>query len=181
MAEETSKSKSLKSKIIHEFQEMLLFSAFFGLFFFAFATYKMYLLHQFRSAQFVYVTALINTLVLAKVILLGDFVRVSKRLDHRPLLISAIYKAAFFAVLVAAFHWVEEFVKEAIHSRDFTGTLHETLQATSWPLLGLMVICFCLFIPFFSLREVRRVMGEEEFSELFLRRTRPKVAVSHRA
>jgi hypothetical protein len=181
MAEETSKPKSLKSKIVHEFQEMLLFSAFFGLFFFAFATYKMYLLHQFRSAQFVYVTALINTLVLAKVILLGDFVRVSKRLDHRPLLISAIYKAAFFAVLVAAFHWVEEFVKEAIHSRDFADTLHETLQATSWPLLGLMVICFCLFIPFFSLREVRRIMGEEEFSELFLRRTRPKVTVSHRA
>src|SRR5271168_4855945 len=141
---ERFEAKGLKSKIIHEFQEMLLISAFFGLFFFAFATYKMYLLHQFRSAQFVYVTALINTLVLAKVILLGDFVRVSKRLDHRPLLISAIYKAAFFAVLVAAFHWVEEFVKEANHSRDFADTLHETLQATSWPLLGLMVICFCL-------------------------------------
>jgi hypothetical protein len=180
MEEERSKSKSLKSKIIHEFQEMLLISAFFGLFFFAFATYKMYLLHQFRSAQFVYVTAVINTLVLAKVILLGDFVRVSKRMDHRPLIISAIYKAAFFAVLVAAFHWVEEFVKEAIRSRNFADTLHETLQATSWPLLGLLVICFCLFIPFFSLREVRRIMGEEEFSELFLRRTRPKVTVSHR-
>ena len=46
MAEEKSKSKSLKSKIKHEFQEMLLISAFFGLFFFSFATYKMYLLHR---------------------------------------------------------------------------------------------------------------------------------------
>src|SRR5271170_4145483 len=181
MAEERFGSKSLKLKILHEFREMLLFSAFFGLFFFAFATYKMYLLHQFRSAQFVYVTALINTLVLAKVILLGDFVSVSKRMDHKPLIISAIYKAAFFAVLVAAFHWLVEFVKDIFHQGSFADALHETLNATSWPLLGLTVICFCLFIPFFSLWEVRRVMGEEEFTELFLRRTRPKVTVSHRA
>ncbi len=179
MAEDKSKSKSLKSKIKHEFKEMLLISAFLGLFFFAFATYKMYLLHEFRSAQFVYVTALINTLVLAKVILLGGFVRTSRMMDHKPLIVSAIYKAAFFSILVAAFHWIEEFVKDAIHGQSFADTLHETLHATSWPLLGLMVICFCLFIPFFSLWEVRRVMGDEEFSELFLRRTRPKVTVSH--
>jgi hypothetical protein len=181
MTVEKSKSNGLKSKIKHEFKEMLLISAFFGLFFFAFATYKMYLLHQFRSAQFVYVTALINTLVLAKVILLGSFVRVGKMRDHRPLFESAIYKAGFFAVLVAAFHWIEEFVKDAIHANSFVDALQETLNATSWPLLGLMVICFCLFIPFFALWEVRRVVGEEEFSELFLRRTRPKVTVSHRA
>lgn len=179
MTEEKSKSGALKSKLVHEFREMLLISAFFGLFFFSFATYKMYLLHQFRSAQFVYVTALINTLVLAKVILLGSFVRLGKRMDHRPLLVSAVYKAAFFAVLTAAFHWVEEFVKDAIHAHSFADALHETLQQTSWPLLALLVICFCLFIPFFSLWEVRRVMGDEEFSELFLRRTRPRVTVSH--
>ena len=180
MAEEKSKS-SLKSKIKHEFQEMLLISAFFGLFFFAFATHKMYLLHEFRSAHFVYATALINTLVLAKVILLGGYVSLGRRLEHRPLFVSAVYKAAFFALLVAAFHWIEEFVKDAIHDHSFAETLHDTLQGTSWPLLGLVVICFCLFIPFFMLWEIRRVMGEEEFSELFLRRTRPKVTVSHRA
>jgi hypothetical protein len=178
MAEEKSKSKSLKSKIVHEFREMLLISAFFGLFFFSFASYKMYLLDQFRSAQFVYVTALINTLVLAKVILLGDFIRMGKRMDHRPLIFSAIYKAAFLAVLTAGFHWVVELVKEIIHSHSFVDAWAETLQRTSWALFGLMVICFCLFIPFFCLWEVRRVMGEEEFNELFLRRTRPKVTVS---
>src|SRR5277367_2333484 len=87
MTDEKSKSKSLKSKLKHEFEEMLLISAFFGLFFFAFATYKMYLLHEFRSAQFTYVTALINTLVLAKIILIGDFVRIGKVMEHRPLIV----------------------------------------------------------------------------------------------
>ncbi len=180
MTEEKAKS-SIKSKLVHEFKEMLLISAFFGLFFFAFSTYKMYLLHQFRSAQFTYITALINTLVLAKVILLGGFVRVSKRWEHRPLILSALYKAVFFSLLVAAFHWVEEFVKDAFHDRSFVDAFQETLRATSWPLLGLAVICFCIFIPFFALWEVRRVMGEEEFTDLFLRRTRPKFKVSHSA
>ena len=82
-------------------------------------------------------------------ILLGGFVSLGKRMEHRPLFVSAVYKAAFFAVLVAAFHWIEEFVKDAIHDHSFAETLHDTLQGTSWPLLGLMVICFCLFIPFF--------------------------------
>jgi hypothetical protein len=179
MAQEELKSKSLKAKIRHEFEEMLLISAFFGLFFFSFATYKMFLLHQFENAQFTYISALINTLVLAKVILLGGFVRAGKAMDHRPLLISAVYKAAFFALLVGAFHWIEEFVKAIFHVGSFRDALRETLRATSWPLLGLVVICFCLFIPFFSLWEVRRVMGEGAFSELFVRKTRPKLTVSH--
>jgi hypothetical protein len=178
MASEESKPKGVVAKFKHEFQEMLLISAFFGLFFFSFATYKMYLLHQFGNAQFVYVSALVNTLVLAKVILLGGFVRVGKVLDHMPLLISSIYKAAFFALLVAAFHWIEEFVKEAFHS-GLADAFRETLEATSWPLLGLTVICFCLFIPFFALWEVRRVMGDGPFTDLFVRNTRPKLTVSH--
>jgi hypothetical protein len=178
MTEEKSKHGGLKAKFFHEFQEMLLISAFFGLFFFSFATYKMYLLHQFRSAQFTYVTALVNTLVLAKVILLGGFVKLGKRLDHMPLIVSSIYKAAFFALLTAAFHWIEEFVKEAIHGSGVIDAFHETLQATSWPLLGLTVICFCLFIPFFALWEVRRVMGEKQFEDLFVRNKRPLAAAS---
>lgn len=178
MAEEDSKSHDFISKVKHEFNEMVLITAFFGLFFFSFATYKMFLLHQFRSAQFTYITALINTLVLAKVILLGGFVRVSKAMDHKPLLVSAIYKAAFFALFVAAFHWTEEFVKDIFHRGSFIDALHETLRATSWPLLGLTVICFCMFIPFFALWEIRRVMGDGPFSSLFVGKTRPRLTVS---
>jgi hypothetical protein len=179
MAQEELKSKSLKAKIKHEFEEMLLISAFFGLFFFAFATYKMYLLHEFDKAQFTYITALINTLVLAKVILLGGFVRAGKAMDHKPLLITSIYKAAFFALLVAAFHWIEEFVKDAFNNGGIADAFRETLAATSWPLLGLAVICFCLFIPFFALWEIRRVIGDGPFTDLFVRTTRPKLTVSH--
>lgn len=179
MAAEESKSRNLKSKIKHEFIEMLLIAAFFGLFFFSFATYKMYLLHEFRSAAFVYVNALIDTLVLAKVILLGSFVRVGKAMDHMPLLVSAIYKAAFFAVLVACFHWLEEFVRDVFEHGSLGEAFRETLHSTSWSLLGLVVICFCLFIPFFALWEVRRVIGDGPFSALFVGKRRPKLTVSH--
>jgi hypothetical protein len=178
MSQEESKPHGLVAKFKHEFQEMLLISAFFGLFFFSFATYKMYLLHQFRSAQFVYVTALLNTLVLAKVILLGGFVRMGKRMEHKPLLIGSLYKAAFFALLIAAFHWTEEFVKDVFRQGSFVDALHETLQATSWPLLGLAVISFCLLIPFFALWEIRRIMGDKQFTALFVGKTRPKLMVS---
>jgi hypothetical protein len=177
MSEETAK-QGVKSKLAHEFKEMLLISAFFGLFFFSFATYKMYLLHQFGSADFSYVSALVNTLVLAKVVLLGGFLKAGKRMEHMPLLVSSIYKAAFFALLVGAFHWIEEFVKAAIHGAGVVDAFHETLQATSWPLLGLVVISFCMFIPFFALWEIRRVMGEQSFTDLFVRHKNATITVS---
>jgi hypothetical protein len=168
----------MKSKVAHEMAEVLWVSAYLGLFFFAFATYKMLLLHEFRSAQFVYLTALINTLVLAKIVILGGFVRLGKVFEHRPLIISSIYKAGFFAILVAVFHFVEELVKDLIHDHRFVEALHHTARETAVQLAGLTVICFCLFIPFFALWEVRRVMGDAQFTDLFLRRTLPKLTLS---
>jgi hypothetical protein len=176
---ENPKSASLKSKAVHEIVEMFWVAAYFGLFFFAFATYKMLLLHQFRSARFIYVTALINTLVLAKVVLLGGFVPQGKLMEHRPLLISAIYKAGFYAILVAVFHFIEEMVKDVFRDHNLIDAFQQTLRETWIQLAGLTVICFCLFIPFFALWEVRRLMGEKAFTELFIRRKAISITVSH--
>lgn len=178
MTEESSKPVGIKAKIIHELREVLVVSVFLGLFFFAFATYKMVLLRQFGSAQFIYVTALINTLVLAKVVLLGDFVPQGKVMEHRALIVSAVYKAAFFSILVAIFHFVEELVKDVIHDHALADAFRQTVTESWIQLVGLTVICFCLFIPFFCLWEIRRVMGESQFYKLFVKRRDPVVTLS---
>jgi hypothetical protein len=178
VSEESSKATRVKDKILHELREVLVVSLFLGLFFFAFATYKMLLLHQFRSAQFIYLTALINTMVLAKVVLLGDFVPQGKVMEHRKLIISAVYKAAFFALLVAVFHFVEELVKDLIHNHSLADALRETVSDTWIQLAGLTIICFCLFIPFFCLWEIRRVMGKSQFYSLFVQRRDPVIKLS---
>jgi hypothetical protein len=43
--------------------------------------------------------------------MIGEYVRLGKRAEARPLLVSAVYKAFVFAVLVLAFHFLEETIR----------------------------------------------------------------------
>jgi hypothetical protein len=52
--------------------------------------------------------ALINALVLAKVVLIGEFFRVGDKLTNRPLIYPIIFKSAVFAVLLICFHIIEK-------------------------------------------------------------------------
>jgi hypothetical protein len=166
MTGENSKKAGVKKKVAHEFEELAGIFLYLAFFFFAIATYSMLLLDKFHVSYFVYGTALINALVIAKVILIGEYAHLGKRQEARPLILSALNKAFLFGMLVFAFHIVEETVKHLIHG--------ETM-ASAWrgiridDLLARSVVIFCTFIPLFAFRELRRVIGEDNFWDLFFR------------
>jgi magnesium-transporting ATPase (P-type) len=168
--EEPAKPAGLKAKIAHEFREMVIITVYLLLFFFSFATQKMFLLHQFRQADVIYGAAIIKSLVMAKVILFGQMARLGRRLEHRSLIQSSLFKAFMFALLVAVFDLLEDIVKGLFHGEDLAGIFHKMGASGSYELVIIIVIAFCVFIPFFALMETRRVMGEVEFENLFLRR-----------
>jgi hypothetical protein len=167
---EPAKSKGLKAKVRHELREMVIVTAYLVLFFFSFATQKMFLLHRFGEADLLYGTALIKSLVMAKVILIGQMARLGKGWEHRPLLQSSVFKAFMFALLVAVFDVLEDVVRGVIHGEGVAATFGKMGANSSYELGITTVIAFCGFIPFFALMETRRVMGEEEFEHLFLHR-----------
>ena len=72
MQADESQKKSLKQKVAHEFEEVAILTAYLAFFFCALATYSMLLLGKFHVSYFAYGPALINALVIAKVILIGD-------------------------------------------------------------------------------------------------------------
>jgi len=104
--------------------------------------------------------------VIAKVILLGEYARIGRKYEERPLILSAAYKAILFVVLVFVFHLVEELVKRLLHNGHFAGAL---AQVRVNDLLGRGIIVFCTFLPLFAFRELRRVLGEKKFMDLFFR------------
>jgi len=154
---------TLKQKAAHEIAEWIAISVYLGFFFCAMATYRMILVNDFRDAWFNYSAALINALVIAKVILIGELAHVGRRSEKRPLLFSAIYKSLAYGLLVFAFHVVEEIVKHLIHGVPFAGALGRVRLDD---LLGRALVVFCTFIPFFAFRELSRVLGEEKFRDL---------------
>src|SRR5689334_12705619 len=107
----------LKQKAIHEFTQFIAIFSYLAFFFCAVTTYRMLLLNDFRDSYINYTFSVINALVVAKVILIGEYTHLGKRLEDRGLLMSSIYKAFLFSLLTFAFHIVEEAIKGVLHGK----------------------------------------------------------------
>jgi hypothetical protein len=71
---------------------MIIVTAYLAIFFCALATYTMLLVGKSELAYFNYV-AVVNALVVAKVILIGEAAHLGKEHEDKPLIYSCIYKA----------------------------------------------------------------------------------------
>jgi hypothetical protein len=162
--------KNLKQKVVHELGEVAILSGYLAFFFCALATYSMLLLDKFHIAYFAYGTAVVNALVIAKVILIGEALHAGTRYEGRALVHSAIWKALVFGLLVFVFHVLEEMIKHLIDGKSAVGAFHEIRLDD---LLSRSVVIFCTFVPLFVFRELRRVMGEDNFWALILHPTSP--------
>jgi len=78
MNRENSKTVGLKQKITYQFEELARISVYLAFFFCAVSTYKMLLLNEFHVSHFDYGAALINALVIGKVVLIGQDVTLAK-------------------------------------------------------------------------------------------------------
>lgn len=158
-----SAHSDLKQKTKHELKEMAELSAYLAFFFFALAVYDMLLLREYHVTTWNFGVALINALVITKVIMIGEYAKLGRRHENKPLMVSAVWKAFIFGVLVYIFHMVEEGIKRLVHGSEVITTPRELrfdqLAARS-------VVVFCIFVPLFAFRELRRVMGVEKFRTL---------------
>jgi hypothetical protein len=163
MNAQDSQKNGLKQKAAHELKEIAIVFLYLAVFFCALSTYSTLLLEKYEISYFNYGTALLNAFVITKVILIGEAAHVGKKHEAKPLLISAVYKAFVYGLLVFAFHIVEEIVKRLIHGKDIAGAFHEIRLDD---LLARSVVIFLTFIPFFAFRELGRVLGQDKFRAL---------------
>lgn len=171
MSGESPAPKSKKQKAKHELKELLMIFFYLAFFFCALVTYSMLLLNEYHVKYLSYAFALINALVITKVVMIGEYVHVGKRGETKALVLSALWKALIFTLLVFAFHVVEEVIKRLIHG-DAMAEASRNIRVDE--LLSRSLVVFCVFIPFFAFREFRRVMGEDEFKALVFGKAEPK-------
>jgi hypothetical protein len=108
--------------------------------------------------------ALVNALILGKFVVIAKALHAGERLEDHPLLYSILFKSAVFAAILMACHILEEWLVRIWHGGSAAGlpTLNETLP------LG--VVAFVALIPFFTAKELVRVVGKDELKSLLLRR-----------
>jgi hypothetical protein len=107
--------------------------------------------------------------------MIGEYARLGRRLENLPVMAVAISKALLFTLLVLVFHSLEQLLQGFAH--------HHAERAVTAPgatrfdeLACRALIAFLAFIPFFVIRELRRVLGESSFVKLMFssRSARPE-------
>ncbi|NDH62668.1 MAG: hypothetical protein EBY18_13700 [Alphaproteobacteria bacterium] len=103
--------------------------------------------------------AVINALVLAKVMLVADDLRFGRELDHLPLAWPILYKAVMFGLLFVVFHEVEHYVVGWFSGPSHALTL-PTVGGGTWAGAACVwAIMSVSLAPFFAMREVSRLVG----------------------
>ena len=158
-----------KEKVFHEMVEYWINVVYLTLVFAAFTQYRRFLLAAYDIVYENYWVAVIEALILAKVIMIGDVFRLGRGLEEKPLIFPTLYKTVVFTLFVAAFTMLEHGVKGAWTGTGFTEGLLEFFRE-GHELLANSLVVFVAFIPFFGVKELGRVLGQEKIRALFFRR-----------
>jgi hypothetical protein len=153
-----------KQKAKEELKDYAIVSLYLAFFFCALVTYTMLVSKHDIDSSLNYTFAIINALVIAKVILIGEMMHLGKRAEARPLYQSVLFKSVLFGLFVLAFHFLEEFIKRLIHGEPF-GTVWHNIDSDQ--LIARSVVVFCAFLPLFAFRELHRVLGPGKLHTLF--------------
>lgn len=157
--------ETLEKRVAHEFGQLAVLTAYLAVFFCVLDTYSMLLMNKFHISYFAYGAALINAVVVAKVILIGEAIHAGRRFEEKALLYSAIWKAFVFGWLVFVLHLLEEILRHLIDRQSVAAAFRDTRLDD---LLMRTIVIICAFVPLFIFRELWRVIGGDRLRNIFL-------------
>lgn len=161
----------VKEKTVEEFKLYWTVFIFLALMFSAFTTYRRLILGEVGVNYGHYGAGLIEAAVIAKVLLIGDAMKLGRRIEKHALIISVLVKSVLFALFVAAFNVIEHAIEGLYHKQSWSTIVSHPFEAKNTnELLARSLVLVVTFIPFFALWETARVLGPGKMTELFLRR-----------
>jgi len=173
MSEESKKHGNVKQKILHETRMFFIYTLFLLLLFGTFNLYERLLLGDFGNNQIRYGYCLIEALILAKIIMLGEAFNLGEKFRHQPLIIPVIHKTLLFSVLVLIFTIIEHYVIGYFNGNTIAQTYHEVTQQKMNIMFAKIFIMVIIFGLFFAVLELSRVMGEHKLYALFFKKRSP--------
>jgi len=169
VTDHTRSRAELKQKVRLEIKEFLIIFLYLVLMLGAFSTYRMLLMAEYHIGHFIFGYTLIEALILAKIVVLGESLGIGERFGDRPLIIPTLYQTMLFALCVLAFTIPEHLIKGCLHGQGL-GEIFQELIGNRYETLARVLTMFVAFIPFFALRETGRALGETRIFDLFFRR-----------
>jgi hypothetical protein len=124
--------------------------------------------------------AVLNALVLGKVVYFAEHFRVGEKFETRPLIYPILFKSGLFALILVGFRLIENALRGALSGLSVSESLSEVGGGTLPGILSVGVIIFVVLIPFFAFRELVKLVGRDVMRELLLKRRRRLAPVADR-
>lgn len=113
--------------------------------------------------------AALNALIFAKVILIGNWMKLGSKSDARSLLTSVLAKSVAFSGFFIVFHFVEEAIVALIHHAPASAILGDGSSKLQAAMVASIIFGVAM-IPYFAVREITRSIGWERLKTLLLER-----------
>ena len=160
-----------KSRITHEVKQFL------RLFIYLYVMMALLLLHEsvvlarYHIPFTRYGFALVTALVLAKVMLVMEEFNLVRGFQTRPRIYAIIYKSVVYAIVFIVFYIVEETVGGLVRGESLRASVPSIAGGTPLGMLIILVIASCALVPYFTLQELGKVLGEDVLHVLLFERS----------
>jgi hypothetical protein len=162
-------SKKVKQRVYSAMKEFLVVTIYLWVVLGLFAIYRSVIRAEDHVSLADKSFALINALVLAKVMVIAKEFHFGEGFDDSPLIYPTLAKSASFSLLLACFKIIEESAIGLYHGKTFQQSMAVLGGGTWQGLVYLTLLLFVMLIPFFGFTELQKLLGEGKLVKLFFR------------
>jgi len=158
----------LKERALEEFKLYWICVAYLFISLGSFILYRRLILADAGVQYLNYGIAAIESMIIAKVILIGRAMNIGTRFESRPLVLSVAYKTLTFGLVVLAFGILERIVTGLFHHKTWQEIVETFVSLGIYELMARVLMMMIAFIPMFAFWELGRVVGGDKLRLYFL-------------
>jgi len=165
--EKAAKHAELKARAAEEFRVFAITALYLWVFLGSFTVYRRLILAESGVTYLHYGFALIEALIIAKVVLIGKMFGFTRRFEDKPLIVPVLYKSLLFGIFVLLFGIVEHVVEGWFREQGLWGGLHDIGEIGADEIGARVLMLMVAFVPFFAFWELGRVIGTRKLAAFF--------------
>ena len=158
--------RNLLGKIINELKKFLGMAVYLWVMFGLMALHASVVLAERHISYKFYGFAIVNSLILAKVMLIAEDLHLGENFKKRPLVYPILYKAFLFAIVFICFDVAEEVLVGLVRGKTVAQSIPNIGGGSPSGVFFVAIILSVGLIPFFAFREIGRVIGKHELRSL---------------
>jgi hypothetical protein len=161
--------RQVKTKAISEGKRFLIMFAYLWVMFGLFVLYESIVLAKHGINFEFHGFALINALVLAKIMLIAEDLHLGRGLKAGPLIYRVLFQSALFAIVLMTSKILEEILGGMLHGKAFSESISAFGAGDLQRIIYVTLIMCVALMPFFAYQEIGRAIGEDRLHALMFR------------